>query len=431
MLLLHISDIHFKDPLCHSDEDPDLYFRDELVRHAGDQTRDLGDVDVILVSGDIAFCGIRSEYDAATKWLETLGTNVGCNKRRIYVIPGNHDVDQSVFETNEAAKKAISGVEKAGNNEEREHAIGKILTDDESTPYVFASIADYNLFAAKYDCQVFPDRLRWNHRLRIDSCTALNVYGLNSAIISGVHGKDQKGNLFMSALQMSFPIIPGTVNLIMSHHPPEWMSDQDQIEMRLFGTPNIVLLGHRHRQLLHREYEGSIAFSAGSVNPDRNAAGWEPAYNLIELTSESKNGQRCVKVSACQFRWQSNPNGFVPKLDMVTKKPIFDHKIPVDGVFVAADEETPSVDKGGAGMSETEKPPDETAALVGPNVRDVIYRFWELEPWDRIEVLNELGIKDVPSATVLETMAYRTALVEIAKEDRLSELGAAIAKREK
>ena len=36
MLLLHISDIHFKDPLCHSDEDPDLYFRDELVRHAGE-----------------------------------------------------------------------------------------------------------------------------------------------------------------------------------------------------------------------------------------------------------------------------------------------------------------------------------------------------------------------------------------------------------
>ena len=239
MLLLHISDIHFKDPLCHSDEDPDLYFRDELVRHAGEQTRDLGDVDVILVSGDIAFRGIRSEYDAATKWLETLGINVGCNKRRIYMIPGNHDVDQGVFETNEAVKKAISGIEESGNNEEREHAISKLLTDGESAPYVFASITDYNLFAAKYDCQLFPGRLRWNHRLRIDSCTALNVYGLNSAIISGIHGKDRKGNLFLSALQMNFPIIPGTVNLIMSHHPPEWMSDQDQMEMRLLGRQTL------------------------------------------------------------------------------------------------------------------------------------------------------------------------------------------------
>ena len=184
-------------------------------------------------------------------------------------------------------------------------------------------------------------------------------------------------------------------------------------------------------QLLRREYRGSIAFSAGSVNPDRNASGWEPAYNLIQLTSESNNGQRCVKVSARQFRWQSNPNGFAPKFDMVTKKPIFDHEIPVDGVFVAANEETPSVDKGGAGMPETEKPPDETATLVGPNVRDVIYRFWELEPRERVEVLDELGIKDVPRVTILETMAYRTALVELAKENRLSELAAAIAKRER
>ena len=89
MLILHVSDIHFKNPLCHREEDPELYFRNELVSHAGEQIGDLGDVDAILITGDIAFRGIASEYDAATKWLETLAKVVGmqqasnlCNPRQ-------------------------------------------------------------------------------------------------------------------------------------------------------------------------------------------------------------------------------------------------------------------------------------------------------------------------------------------------------------
>ena len=430
MLILHVSDIHFKDPLCHGEEDPELYFRSELVAHAGEQIGDLGDVDAILITGDIAFHGIASEYDAATKWLETLAKAVGCDKRRIYVIPGNHDVNRGIFSSNGGARNAVRAIANAGNNFARESEMTQQLNLDDSARNLFASIADYNIFAAKYDCQSYPGRLRWCQTLWIDSQTALNLYGLNSTLISGINGDDVKGSLFVGAMQMNIARASGTVNLVMVHHPPEWMSDQDDLEMRLLGAPNIVLFGHKHIQAIRRDANGPMMFSAGSVNPDRHEKGWEPAYNLIELTSVPDNGRRVVEVSVYQFRWQSSPNGFVAKINLATNSAMFSHTIQIKGENNQLGDEPLSVEEGGTVMTEEEKRPAEPSSLANPNIRDLIYRFWVLESRRRRQVLDELGVKIDFDATTPEIMTYRSALVSLAEENRLAELDAAIAKRE-
>ena len=430
MLILHVSDIHFKDPLCQGEEDPELYFRNELVTHAGEQVEVLGDVNAILITGDIAFRGIASEYDAATKWLETLAKAVGCNKRRIYVIPGNHDVNRDIFSSNGGARNAVRAIATAGDDSARECEMMQQLKLKDSAQNVFASIADYNTFAAKYDCQSFPGRLRWCQTLQIDSRTVLNLYGLNSTIISGINGDDVKGELFMGALQMNIARASGTVNLVMAHHPPEWMSDQDDIEMRLLGAANIVLFGHKHIQAIRRDSNGSMMFSAGSVNPDRHEKGWEPAYNLIELTAAPGKGRRVVEVSVRQFRWQSNPNGFVAKIDIAADSPEFRHTIQINGENNQHGDEPLPAEEGGAVMTEEEKISAEPSSLASPNIRDLIYRFWNLESRRRRQVLDELGVQIDFDATTPEIMTYRSALVSLARENRLAELDAAITKKE-
>ena len=281
LLLLHISDIHFQHPLCHTEQDPELSFRQELVFHSAQQASQLGDVDAILVTGDIAFKGIKEEFAAATIWLEQLADAVGCNKRRIYVVPGNHDVDRGQFDKVEGARDAVAVIANANRNEERENKLAAQLRDRD--PRLFAAITDFNQFAAKYDCQCYPGRLRWSTTLRIDHRTIVRLHGLNSTLISGIKGTDHKGTLFMGAPQLNVSRAPGTVNLVMAHHPPEWISDQDDIETRLLGAPNIVLFGHRHVQKIRRDMGGPIVLFAGSVNPDRRESGWEPAYNFLEL----------------------------------------------------------------------------------------------------------------------------------------------------
>ena len=431
MLLLHISDIHLKYPRCQTDQDPELYFRQELVTHAARQASDLGDVDAIIVTGDIAFKGIKEEYDVAAAWLEQLANAIGCNKRRIYVVPGNHDVDRSVFCEDADARNAVKAIANSTDNQERERKLTIRLERGNCADSLFASIADFNLFAAKYDCQSYPNRLHWSTTLRIDRRTILKLYGLNSTLVSGIDGTDRKGTLFMGALQLNVPRAPGTVNLVMAHHPPEWMSDQDDIETRLLGAPNIVLFGHRHIQKVHRELDGPITLAAGSVNPDRHESGWEPAYNFIELKSLDSDSNRCVEVVVFQYRWQSNPNGFVPKIDFGTGESMFRHTIAVQGEDDEGDGETLVVQQEeGEDMEESTELDCEGPSLAAPNVRDLIYRFWDLPKRHRDAVLRVLGIDIEETRDVSEPMAYRRALVDLSRQNRLNELASAIAEKE-
>src|ERR1043165_7399637 len=91
MRLLHLSDIHFKEPDClDPPTDPERPFRTrlkaDLMAMCAEKT-----VDAILVSGDIAFKGHPAEFAMADAWLKDLAAASGCRPDRIYVVPGNHD----------------------------------------------------------------------------------------------------------------------------------------------------------------------------------------------------------------------------------------------------------------------------------------------------------------------------------------------------
>ena len=304
------------------------------------------------------------------------------------------------------------------------------LKDDNTAHHLFASIEHYNLFAAKYDCQVIPGRITWNTALRMDSRTELQLYGVNSSLISGVHGDDTKGDLFLGSVQMGFPRKPGSVNLIMAHHPPEWMSEsKPNGDAPIWYTEYSVARSPPRPSVARRPKRANRVFRRFCKSRP-GEAGWEPAYNLIELTTSHDDGPRRLDVLSRQFRWQSNPNGFVPKVDMATQQPVFVHQIPIDGEHIGSGELPLNHHVGGIAMQNSERKSNEPPTLVAPDVRDLIYRFWELEPPQRLQVLNELGVQQMPPHSVLETMAYRTALVSIARDNRLRELEAAIAEKE-
>jgi 3',5'-cyclic AMP phosphodiesterase CpdA len=88
MLILHLSDIHFRHPICNTDRDPDRPFRTRLMQDARARVKTLGSVDAILVGGDIAFAGKPEEYGAALEWLYELADACECDRTRIFVIPG-------------------------------------------------------------------------------------------------------------------------------------------------------------------------------------------------------------------------------------------------------------------------------------------------------------------------------------------------------
>ena len=96
---LHISDLHFGsdknqkgDRLAPDAEvvlGPLPQDVQELI-----QQRDLR-LDFIVVTGDIAFSGKPSQYVLARNFFDVLLRTVDLPKERLFLIPGNHNVDES------------------------------------------------------------------------------------------------------------------------------------------------------------------------------------------------------------------------------------------------------------------------------------------------------------------------------------------------
>ena len=64
--------------------------------------------------------------------------------------------------------------------------------------------------------------------------------------------------------------------------------------------------------------------------------------------------------------------------------------------------------------------------MSGPDTRDLIYRFWKLRRSKRKELMVTLGVLDADERITDEPTQYRTAMVLLAQQGRLTELEIAI-----
>ena len=108
MLLLHISDIHFKKTEVDQPDDPNRALRNDMIGDVKKMRAEIGrPADGILFSGDVAYAGKAEEYDFAYAWLESeLCPAAGCPIENVFVIPGNHDVDRTTMMSTAPRKPA-------------------------------------------------------------------------------------------------------------------------------------------------------------------------------------------------------------------------------------------------------------------------------------------------------------------------------------
>src|SRR6218665_2736629 len=95
---VHLSDIHFgqeKNGFVHINDD----IKEQLIEDVRTVVMDLPNRKAagILVTGDLAFSGKKSEYDLAGAWLDRLTAAAGCDRTAVMMVPGNHDIDLSTI----------------------------------------------------------------------------------------------------------------------------------------------------------------------------------------------------------------------------------------------------------------------------------------------------------------------------------------------
>lgn len=402
----------------------------DLARQVGE----LGNVGAILIGGDVAFRAAQDEYTTAWEWIQQLAEISGCPMERIFVVPGNHDIDRSIIRNSMATQAAQHMLESAPP-QNKDWMLRQLLADEASGQALFAAHSAYNSFAAPLGCQIWPAKPFWHQDLQLDGGVTLRIYGLTSTLLSGQHGEnDVAGKLYLGPRQTVLDPVPNTANLVLVHHPLDWLNDSDAVDDALTTRAAFHLFGHKHRQ--RAVMADHVRIGAAAVNPSRNEQPYQPGYNLLGLEVVGQGEDRHIKVELRQRRLQDNPERFVAVLTAGGTE-IFCTNIHVPEmaplpVIGAAQLAAPViVEKAPGEQADVAVVQDAEAAMGEPDTRDLLYRFWRLTSSQRRGIAQDLGLLEADDMKLPEPERYGRALLRAGERNLINEVAAAVADLEK
>ena len=206
--------------------------------------------DAIFVTGDIAQGGAAEEYASARNWLLGVAGSVGLGPDRVFVVPGNHDVDRTA-DRDRATIRLVQSL-RAGSEQ-----IDVVLQEPEDRARLAARLSHYLSFAegfapgclgARSDDQ---QELFWAHRLDARGGLRVRVLGLDTALLS-VDDTDQ-GKLQLGTEQIDRglrnpSIERGELVIALSHHPLQggWLADEENATGWIHSRAHVHLHGQMH-----------------------------------------------------------------------------------------------------------------------------------------------------------------------------------------
>jgi hypothetical protein len=420
-VLLHVSDIHFRSFNGNSYSfQADL--QNEVKRDAAEFCREFGSPTAILVCGDVAFSGQSEEFGNAGTWLADLAAATGARPDRVFTVPGNHDVVRSVIDDSPLLSmihNELRPVDPAAVDERLDRFLNK---DREAAEFVFRPISNYNVLAARFGCDVTPVRPFWEHDIELNDGSLLRLRGLNSAVVSDKTDDDGANKLCVGSQQFTLQRTDGIEYVVLCHHPPSWLRDQDALEDQVNNRARLQLFGHKHRQRVIR-INNSIRLSAGAVGPDPREPQWQPCYNFVRLKIDHTTN-RTMRIRVHQRVWNEGKTRFEAASGTVS--------------FEEYDLPLPSWTAPSVPTSDLKSVPSEKAVLASGALdrrglmdarRLLTYRFLTLSYPARFEVAQSLSLLDESDRGLSETETYRLWFKRAMDRNQLDALWEAVEKR--
>ncbi|HEX8703962.1 MAG TPA: metallophosphoesterase [Myxococcaceae bacterium] len=293
--ILHLSDIHFRlqdNPILDKAESIILCIQEALRASEGL---------IIAISGDIAFSGLKKEYEIAESFVHQLrGTAVKTAPRcEVYIslAPGNHDCDFS--RETQVRKIILESIISGQDTSATDPDIIKQLTSIQD---------DYFEFAARLT-NVVPtvaqERVRHSRKLTIKGKTIhLNTY--NTAWLSRL--KERQATLRLPTAFL-LPYEACDLALTLLHHPYNWLSADSAraFQKHLEHSSDIILTGHEHDPLVYeklltsgdrpRYSEGAALQEGGKLPPS--------GFNTLLVDLENKQELRT------QYSWSKDEKSYL------------------------------------------------------------------------------------------------------------------------
>lgn len=415
MLLLHLSDIHFRANEVGTAMDPNTSLRNELIIDAASKCKHIGAApDAILISGDIAFAGDHREYQYALEWLDTLCSRCGTSSSAIFVVPGNHDVVRSV-----ASRKIIQAIHneiKSTDDRHLNNVLRDFLSDPETSQPLYEALEPYNNFAGRFFCDLLPpERTIAKRDLILNDGSILRLSGLNSAFVSS--SSDKAGDLYVDPASFQLKRESGVEHLVMCHHPYSWLRNGSELKDFLTDIARIHLFGHEHLNRVSRETD-CLSIAASAAQPERTEQGWEPGYNLIELNVEGDNSDRRLHINVHIRVWQSNPGMFIAKQNR--HGDVFTHEIhlaPWSQPLVKSEIHEP-ISPTFESTADVQSLPEDPMNTL----RDISIRFFKLNLSQKTAISKKLHLLEDEDANQPDFERFRRAVMRARERGLIAEL---------
>lgn len=423
MILLHLSDLHFRKDEVGSALDPNAHLRNEIVRDAERLCSQWGrPPDAIVISGDLAYAALDEEYEFALSWLNDFCTRTGSELSKVFVVPGNHDVLRNV-----AARKVVQSLHRDIRNSEigtRQIIIAGLLKDADAGRLLYESLSNYNNFANRFFCDLLPpERTMARRDLILNDGSKLRLCGLNSVFASSESDdKIRKLHVDPAALQIQREY--GVEYVAICHHPYSWLEEGDTLRDHLNDVARLHLFGHEHTNRIEVTRDW-IRIQASAAHPDRTELGWEPGYNVIDLQVVGSGTDRWLESKIHVRVWQQRPGQFRPKMD--GDYDFIQHSIKLDPWNQETHIMRASQASGiGAATRVTEETGSDTAVRPEVNnmdlLRDVSIRFFGLNLSQKSAIAGKLDLFEEDDVGQPDFERFRRVLIRARDRGQINEL---------
>ena len=242
-------------------------------------------IDLLFITGDIAYHGYKNEYKFAEDFLEQLITKIANPSLKVFIVPGNHDVNRKYIEKtmdtlqlkNPEDWNAILEMEWKGQSKRIANRFQNYLQ--------FLGNIGKNLhlkISIPCDKKDFFYVSKFNHYDFV-----INILGLNSAWACQGDGDKKRISLgefqvFEACKSINKEKINEDITIALIHHPLDWFNMQDKGTFEILARNKVIIFrGHSHigkasvcGQDGERIHE--LGVSAGYLkNPRKNEIGFQ------------------------------------------------------------------------------------------------------------------------------------------------------------
>lgn len=422
--MVHLSDIHFgqedKDGSFHLQED----VRDAVTRDCERKRAKLGPANGIVVTGDIAFAGKKEEYDRAGIWLDKICDVVGCERRAVHIIPGNHDIDLSKID--HVAKLMHKELRDCAPNE-----VDKILADilgdnpkeiSGSAVALFNKLAAYREFSNRYESDFQNERRPiCVKEIKFQTGHILRFFGMTSVQVSDKQDATRK--MVLGSSQFIFKPEKNVEYIVMCHHPFDWFKDGANAWPHIRTRGRVLLAGHEHQPRFRKIIEGGheyVMLDAGATTPPGSEQRSPFCYNWLEFELTGGPDAFSLAVHVHARRWIFDKADFDADRDRTGGGDYEKHSVVC-----------PNYTK----VDAAEVPPAGTVSTVPVGVSEegviamadeerfarLLYFFWRYLDWrQRYAVLAKVNILPKGLEKPMPQLVERSALSAAMSQNKLS-----------